>query len=76
MRLRANMNLLDFFDTVKKCKHDVFFQTSEGDSLNLKSLLSQCILASILDNPELIETGHVVCELDDDRNIISDFFTK
>ena len=49
-----NINLKEFLDAIDHCKGDVFLETEEGDSLNLKSKLCQIIgLSSILSNPEI-----------------------
>ena len=51
-----NINLKEFLDAIDHCKGDVFLETEEGDSLNLKSKLCQIIgLSSILSNPEIGE---------------------
>ena len=36
-----NINLKEFLDAIDHCKGDVFLETEEGDSLNLKSKLCQ-----------------------------------
>ena len=46
MRLKKNVSLKDFIDTVKRCQHDVYFESNEGDHLNLKSTISQFVFAS------------------------------
>lgn len=49
MKLKKNINVQAFLETVKKCDGNVYFKTIEGDQLNLKSLLSQYILVSIIE---------------------------
>lgn len=73
MKLRKDINAIDFIKMIKKCENEVLFQTPEGDSLNLKSLLSQYIFASILENPELIESGKIVCNSKKDSMLLFQF---
>ena len=40
MKLKQNIDVNAFLEAAKKCDNEVFFQTTEGDILNLKSLLS------------------------------------
>lgn len=47
MKLKENADLPAFLRQVKKCGGDVFLETQEGDSLNLKSTLSQYIFVSL-----------------------------
>ena len=47
MKLKENADLPAFLSQVKKCGGDVFLETQEGDSLNLKSTLSQYIFVSL-----------------------------
>ena len=59
MGTRIDMHNIDFNDlikTVQACEGDVFLETDEGDSLNLKSRLCQMIgLAGILQGAEIAE---------------------
>ena len=73
MEFKKDVNTIDFIMAVKKCEKDVFFQTPEGDSLNLKSLLSQYIFASILENPDLVESGKIICQSPKDSELLSRF---
>lgn len=57
MHLKANIDIIDFLKTIKKCNHDVYFVTAEGDRLNLSSQLSEYIFLAATTNPELISHG-------------------
>ncbi|MDE5589095.1 MAG: hypothetical protein K2J60_08125 [Acetatifactor sp.] len=48
MKLKPNVNVPDFLQAVQACIDEVFFITSEGDHLNLKSALSQFIFAAVI----------------------------
>lgn len=55
MKLKEHVDMAAFLDATAKCAGDVFFHSADGDILNLKSLLSQYILVSIVCNPGLLE---------------------
>lgn len=75
MKLKENIDVIAFLQTAKECSGDVFFHSGEGDILNLKSLLSQYVLMSVLCNPALLTNAHVVCILEEDYAKLSDFLT-
>lgn len=59
MGFKIDMHNIDFADLVKTintCKGDVFLETEEGDSLNLKSKLCQMLgLSTILEKATIAE---------------------
>lgn len=59
--------MLEFLKALKKCSGNVFFETSEGDCLALKSTLSQYIFCSIANEPELFLSGSL--RFDDEADI-------
>lgn len=73
MKIRKNIHVTDFLDTVSKCEGNVYFKTTEGDQLNLKSLLSQYIFVSIIDNAELTDNGVVDCSKEEDAALLKEF---
>lgn len=73
MKIKKNINVTVFLDSVRKCEGNVYFKTIEGDQLNLKSLLSQYILVSIINNEELMENGVVDCSRESDAALLSQF---
>ena len=64
MKLKGNINMMDFLKELKKCTGEVFFETPDGDCLALKSALSQYIFCTIANEPELFETGTLRFESD------------
>ena len=46
-KLKKDTDLAKFLIAVKACKNDVFFDSNEGDILNLASTLSQYVFCSI-----------------------------
>lgn len=73
MKIRKNINVEVFLSSVRKCEGNVYFKTIEGDQLNLKSLLSQYILVSIIHNEELMENGVVDCSRESDISLLEQF---
>ena len=75
MHIRKNVNIASFIKTVGQCHGEVSFQTNEGDVLNLSSVLSRYIFATIAENPEILYASQIVCELDADRKLLGSFLT-
>lgn len=73
MHLLADCDISAFIAAVKKCDGDIFFKTSEGDSLNLKSMLSQYLFASISGNASFMAEGEVVCENPSDYEKLAEY---
>lgn len=73
MKLKKNINVQAFLETVKKCDGNVYFKTTEGDQLNLKSLLSQYILISIIENREFIRNGIIEYSMEADVPMLAQF---
>ena len=74
MRLKRNIDCQIFLKTVQSCHDDVFFLSSEGDQLNLKSMLSQYMFAAAFADVELISQGQIVCHDSNDCCQLADFF--
>ena len=64
------IDLKQFLDDVKKCENEVFFETTEGDKLALHSALSQFILYSICNQPQLSADALIRCFGEHDREIL------
>lgn len=73
MNLKESIDVVAFLNVAKKCSGAVFFQTTDGDILNLKSLLSQYVLMTILCNPDLLKRAQVICVQEEDYQLLSDF---
>ncbi len=67
MKIKKDIDMLEFLKALKKCSGNVFFETSEGDCLALKSTLSQYIFCSIANEPELFLSGSL--RFDDEADI-------
>ena len=73
MHINPNINILNFLKQVQKCSADVLFETSEGDRIALKSTLSQYIFCTIASNPELLQSGTIRFEQDEDIKLLENF---
>lgn len=73
MKLKDTVDVSAFLQAVHRCDKDVFFCSREGDKLNLKSKLSQFVFAALLQKPELIFLGEIVCEGKNDLLYLKDF---
>lgn len=61
MKLKKNTDLKLFMQAVRTCRCDVYYESQEGNRLNLSSTLSGYIFtASALDR-EFLEKGEIVC---------------
>ena len=73
MHINPNINILNFLKQVQKCSAEVLFETSEGDRIALKSKLSQYIFFTIASNPELLQSGTIRFEQDEDIKLLKNF---
>lgn len=73
MKIKKGIDINAFLNAIKKCEGSVYYKTLEGDQLNLKSLLSQYILISIIDNPDLADNGIIDCSQKQDYTLLGDF---
>ena len=64
MTIKESSDIPAFLNQVKACSGDVFFKTDEGDSLNLKSVLSTYVFAVLMQN------GKVICEDERDYELL------
>ncbi|MCH5339562.1 MAG: hypothetical protein J1E03_12325 [Acetatifactor sp.] len=76
MRLKKDIDMNAFLEAAKKCHGAVFFQTTEGDILNLKSLLSRYVLMSIMGKPHLLESAQITCVQEDDYQKLTEFLEE
>ena len=73
MHINPNINILNFLKQVQKCSAEVLFETSEGDRIALKSTLSQYIFFTIASNQELLQSGTIRFEQDEDIKLLKNF---
>lgn len=73
MHLREDINIMDFLLAVKGCSGEVLFETEDGDSLNLKSLLSEYLFSMVASNRNYVLSGRVVCRTEEDYRLLGNF---
>lgn len=73
MKLKENIDLVQFFHMAGKCDGDIFFKSDEGDLLNLKSTLSQYLFSASCGNKKFISNGVIECEKREDYDVLGDF---
>ncbi len=59
MRLKQDTDIPKFLADVRQCGQDVYFVTEEGDRLNLRSVLGQYILCTLVNEPEMLSHGRI-----------------
>lgn len=57
MHLKDGVNINDFLTDIENCDAEVYFETPEGDSLSLNSVLSQCVFSTIAKNSRQLKQG-------------------
>lgn len=73
MHIRPDINVMDFLRQAQKCRSEVLFETPEGDSIALKSTLSQYIFCAIAENAPLLQSGSIRFSREEDREILKDY---
>lgn len=76
MTIKEYTDIPAFLSQVKSCSGDIFFKTDEGDSLNLKSVLSTYVFAVLMNTPELIQNGKVICEDERDYELLQPYLSS
>ena len=71
---KNTIDLKAFLDDVTKCDQEVFFESTEGDKLALKSSLSRFILYSACNQPELLTGAVIRCNCEKDRELLAPYF--
>ena len=72
--LKSNIDLQDFFLNVNECNDGVYFITSDGTRINLKSMLSQIIFQVSYFNTGDAYKGYIYCTNQTDSIILDKFF--
>lgn len=75
MKLKENINLVEFLKQTRNCRSDVYLETEGEDMLNLKSVLSQYVVVAMSGQRELLENAQVVCKEDADYQTLSEYLT-
>lgn len=73
MHLKVDTDMSNFLSAVRQCSSEVYFETQEGDCLNLKSILSQYILCSLVSEPEMLANGMIRLSRHSDMEFLTDY---
>lgn len=73
MRFKEDMDIMEFLMAVKECVGGVYFETTEGDCLALRSALSQYIFCAATNERELLMSGSIRCENPEDYRVLEDY---
>lgn len=65
MRLKKDVQLVDFIKRVKQCSFAVYLETEEGDRLNLNSTLSQYVFVTLSGEEFFLENSRIICSAED-----------
>jgi hypothetical protein len=74
--LKKDCNIAEFIKKVNECTGEVYFNSGEGDCLNLKSRLCQYIFAFSSDRPELLENAAILCSQPEDASILAAYIEQ
>lgn len=69
MKLREDIDLVDFLKKVKNCEGEVFLYTPEGDCLNLNSVLSQYVFVVLAEQKELLAESRLELNKEDEQKL-------
>ncbi|HJA65028.1 hypothetical protein B5F07_16995 [Lachnoclostridium sp. An169] len=70
MRLKANADIPKFLTDVRRCSSEVYFETPDGDSLTLRSTLSQYIFCTLIDEPGMLGKGTIRLAEASDKDLL------
>lgn len=73
MRLKKKIDIRAFLNQAYSCRGDVELHTSEGDCLNLKSILSRYLFAAISIDEGLLESAWIECHDETDYRSLEEF---
>lgn len=72
MRLKKDVNIVDFLKKVQRCQKDVYLETEEEDTLNLKSVLSQYLFVVLAEHQDIWKNTKISC-CEKDREFLSEY---
>ena len=72
MNLKNKADIRAFMQAIKGCGGNVFFESPE-DKIDLKSVLSQYVFCSIMNNKKLMDSGSIRCENTEDYGKLEQF---
>lgn len=76
MKLKRMNTYLDFMTAVEDCEGEVYFNSAEGDHLNLKSTFCKYLFACVCGDKEFLTQGEIVCNKADDYRRLAAYLTE
>lgn len=76
MRFKKDVNFAAFFQALGECSGDVILETAEHDRLNLSSMLSRYLFASLTGDSEILAGATVCCKKKEDYKRLAEFLTE
>lgn len=73
MKLKRNIDFVDFLKTIAQCESEVYFDSVDGDHLNLKSTLSRFLFSTVSNNSDILDKGTIVCSCETDINLLKQY---
>ena len=74
MKINTTADFSDISENLSHCTGDVYFDTKEGDHLNLKSSLSQLIFLEVILKKADELKAEIICENEADYQLLSKYF--
>lgn len=77
MKLRADIDIIAFLQAADACNGEVYFESAEGDMLNLKSQLSRCLFLAVFSSQKdnILFQGQITCTDTADRTNLLSYLT-
>lgn len=75
MKLKRLEDYLEFMEAVQGCEGDVYFNSAEGDHLNLRSTFCQYLFAAVCGDREFLTQGEIVCAKESDYTNLLPFLS-
>lgn len=76
MKLKRLDSYVDFMEAVQGCEGEVYYDSSEGDHLNLRSTFCQYLFAAICGDWEFFAQGEIICEKEGDYGRLEAFLVR
>lgn len=75
MRLRKDISIPALIRGIRKCSGEVYFTTSEGDVLNLRSPLSTYVFMAVISDSTQKNplNGEIKCQNPEDYDVLQPF---
>jgi hypothetical protein len=76
MKLKHLENYLEFMEAVQGCEGEVYFNSAEGDHLNLRSTFCQYLFAAACGDRDFLTQGEILCARESDYEKLAAFLTE